>query len=135
MIGPALAARQLILALLLGCVAGIGYGILRPARPRWLADGIFGVLLGGLWVYLGFAVCDGDLRLLHTAVLFLGAIGFHFLFGRWLIPVYSAFWQGIFRGFAAIFRLFRKIFQKITNFLFPTVRKWSRIKEIIKRRR
>ena len=123
MIGPALAARQLAAGLLLGAVAGMGYGFLRPMRPRWLADGMFGVLLGGLWVYLGFAVCDGDLRFLHTAVLFIGAIGFHYLFGRWLIPVYSWFWQGLFKGFAAIFRFFRKIFKKITNFLFPSTKK------------
>lgn len=113
MIGPALAARQLVAALLLGAAAGMGYGFLRPARPRWLADFLFGILLGGIWVYLGFGVCGGDLRFLHTAVLLMGAVGFHFLFGRWLIPVYSAFWQGIFRGFCAIFRFFRKIFKKI----------------------
>ena len=123
MIGPAQAARQLMTALLLGSVAGMGYGVLRPARPQWLADFLFGILLGGLWVYLGFGVCKGDLRFLHTAVLFIGALGFHFLFGRWLIPVYSRFWQGIFGVFSAIFHFFRKIFKKITNFLFPSVKK------------
>jgi len=121
--GPALAARQLAAALLLGAAAGMGYGFLRPARPRWLADLLFGILLGGLWVYLGFGVCGGDLRFLHTAVLFIGAAAFHFLFGKWLIPVYSWFWQGIFRGFSVIFHFFRKIFQKITNFLFPSAKK------------
>ena len=123
MIGPALAARQLVMGLLLGSVAGMGYGFLRPVRPRWLADLLFGILLGGLWVYLGFGVCQGDLRFLHTAALFIGALGFHFLFGRWLIPVYSWFWQGIFGVFSAIFRYFQKIFKKITNFLFPSVKK------------
>lgn len=123
MIGPALAARQLVMALLLGAVAGMGYGILRPARPRWLGDSLFGILLGGLWVYLGFGICGGDLRFLHTAVLLIGAVGFHYLFGRYLIPAYSWFWQGIFGAFSAIFRFFRKIFKKITNFLFPSVKK------------
>lgn len=123
MTGPLLAARQLAVAILLGCLAGMAYGFLRPFRPRWLGDGIFIAVLGWLWVYLGFGVCRGDLRLGYTAALFLGAIGFHCLFGRGLIPVYSRFWQGIFAGFAGIYGLFRKIFEKITKFLFPTVKK------------
>lgn len=113
MTGPALAARQILLSLLLGGLAGIVYGFLRPARPRLLADSIFAIVLGVLWVYLEFGICGGDLRLLHTAGLFLGAVGFHCTVGKSLIPVYSAFWKGIFRVFSAIFVCFKKFFKKI----------------------
>lgn len=113
MTGPAEAARQLLAALLLGCVAGLGYGFLRPAKPRHLMDGLFILLLGWLWIYLCFGVCKGDPRLGHTFALFLGAFAFHRLFGRWLFPVFSLFWQGIYGAFSGFCTLCKKIFKKL----------------------
>lgn len=113
MTGPALAARCLAAAILLGAVAGIAYGFLRPVRPRWLGDGLFVCILSWLWVYLGFGVCQGDLRLGYTAGLFLGAMGFHCLFGRGLLPVFSWFWEGLYAAFSFFFTGFKKFFKKL----------------------
>jgi hypothetical protein len=113
MTGPAEAARQLLSAVLLGGLTGLGYGFLRPAKPRYLMDLFFVLGLGWVWIYLCFGVCRGDPRLGHTLALLLGAFAFHRLFGRWLLPVFSLFWQGIYGVFVRIFACFKKFFKKL----------------------
>lgn len=80
---PEVAAYRLACSVVLGGALGLYYGFLRPLRPRhtWLADILF--LAGAVWVwlYLGFAVCRGDLRtgygfgLLTGLILWEGARG------------------------------------------------------------
>ena len=120
---PLLAAQRFGIACLLGCGLGLYYGILRPLRPKWtgLSDVLF--LLGGFWVwiYLGFGVCQGDLRMGYTAGLFLGGIIWESTAGRWLRPVFQHFWKIIGRilGFFLwpVERILKNI-AKIKKFLF-----------------
>ena len=76
MTGPRDAAVRFALACLLGGGLGLVYGFLRPLRPRHtgLADGIFLPVLVWTWLYLGFEICRGDLRLGYTAGLAVGGI-------------------------------------------------------------
>ena len=95
MSAPAVAAQRLGIACLLGCGLGLYYGFLRPLRPKWtgLSDLLF--LLGGFWtwLYMGFGVCRGDLRLGYTAGLVAGGFLWECTVGRWLRPVFRAFWD------------------------------------------
>ena len=94
MTAPAIAARRFLISCLLGAALGLYYGFLRPLRPRHtvLADGLF--LLGGagVWVYLGFGVCGGDLRLGYTLGLLAGGILWESGPGAFLRPVFDRFW-------------------------------------------
>ena len=75
MTAPALAFRHFCTACLLGVLLGVYYGFLRPLRPRFttLSDLLFVLGAGWVWLYLGFAVCRGDLRLGYFAGLFVWA--------------------------------------------------------------
>ena len=52
--------------LLLGGGLGLLYGFLRFFRPRWLGDLLFVIVLFRTWLYLGFGLCGGDLRMGYT---------------------------------------------------------------------
>ena len=117
--------------LLLGGGLGLFYGFLRFFKPRWLADLFFIIGLFWTWIYLGFGICGGDLRLAYTLSLVLGCILWECSFGKLLRPVFSAFWQGIHRLFFRIWQLFKNILKKawiFKNFLFARSKKWVTIK-------
>ena len=131
MISPDIAFRRFLTGLVLGCVLGIFYGFLRPVRrgKAVLSDLIFVLLAGWIYLYYGFAVCRGDLRMGYLAAPILGALAFDQGFGRWLRPVFDGFW----RFFNAIFRPFQLLFkkiEKIIKFLFASWKKWGTIKRI-----
>ena len=88
--------------LLLGGGLGLLYGFLRPFRPRWLGDLLFIIALFWAWIYLGFALCRGDIRMGYSLCLPLGAFLWECSFGRWLDPAFSVFWD----GFYGVFRVF-----------------------------
>ena len=118
-------------ALLLGGVLGIVYDFLQPLKPRWFSDLLFVGALFYLWVQLVFGLCGGDLRFAYSATLILGAGLWHWLFGVWILPVFSLFWRGLFRIFRLILLPFKKTWEKmrkIQNFLFATGKKWVTIK-------
>ena len=71
---PAVAAQRFGMACLLGVLLGVYYGFLRPLRPKLtaLSDLLFVLGAGWVWLYLGFAVCRGDLRFGYTCGMFLG---------------------------------------------------------------
>ena len=96
---PAVAAGRLAIACGLGLVLGLVYGFLRPMRARatHLGDGIFLLCATGAWLYLGFGICEGDLRLGYFAGLFAGGFLWEMTVGRLLRPVFFAFWKVFFR--------------------------------------
>ena len=112
---PILAAQQLIIACLLGILLGLLYGFLRPLRPKYtaLADFVFLLIAGWVWLYLGFAVCKGDLRLGYSAGLFAGGILWELTLGRVLRPVFSCFWHWIGKFIKLIFLPYGLILKKI----------------------
>ncbi|MBQ6831168.1 MAG: spore cortex biosynthesis protein YabQ [Oscillospiraceae bacterium] len=129
---PALDAYRFGVACVLGLFLGICYGLLRPLRPRLtaLSDLLFLIPAGYCWLYLGFAVCRGDIRLSYCAGLVLGAIAWDRTFGRWLMPVFFSFWKVIFQSVHLIFGFFEKIFKKSGQKLkkiFALLKKWFTI--------
>ena len=130
---PATDIRRFLLACLLGLGLGIWYGALRPLRRRhpYAADLLFLFALFPAWLYLGFAVCHGDLRLGYTAGLFLGCILEELTVGILLRPYFSILWQlecRIFSVFTLPIKNFFVFCGKIVNFLFARSKKWSTIK-------
>jgi len=126
---PAVQFGRFITGAVLGAGVGIFYGFLRPVRRKlpWFADLIFAA--AAIWVYLfyGFAVCRGDLRVAYWAAGIAGALLWDNLPGRWLQPVFDGFWR-----FIGIFlRPLGKFFQKIGGFtkkILATAKKWGTIK-------
>lgn len=92
---PAVAFARILRALAIGAGLGIFYEFLRPLRPKFtaFADLVFSLAFGWGWVYLGFAVCGGDLRIGYLAALGVGCGLSHSLLGRALSPVFSWFWH------------------------------------------
>lgn len=107
---PQQAARQALIALLVGCACGLLHGFLRPVGRKHphLADLVFGAGLLWAWLYVGFAVCAGDLRLGYTGALFAGTVLWELSFGRLLRPLFTGIW----RFFARLFRFAASPFVK-----------------------
>jgi hypothetical protein len=114
MTAPALAAGRLAAACLMGLGLGLWYGFLRPLRPKFtlLSDLLFLLALFPSWVYLGFGICEGDLRLGYIAGLALGGFLWEFTAGRVLRPVFAGFWRAIFQILWWFCRPFQKFFKK-----------------------
>lgn len=91
---PAETALRFGVAIALGGGLGLCYGFLRPLRPRHttFADLVFVAVAFWVWLYLGFAVCRGDLRLGYTAGLVCGGFAWELTIGRLLRPVFYGFW-------------------------------------------
>ena len=126
---PAAQFGQFVTGLALGCGVGIFYGFLRPIQRKMphLTDLFFSLVV--IWVYLfyGFGVCKGDLRLVYLAAGVAGAVLWDSLPGRWLQPVFDGFWRRI----GSFLRPFAKMFRKILCFskkILATAKKWGTIK-------
>lgn len=123
MTAPAVAALRFFLACVLGLGLGVIYSFLRPLRPRLtgLSDALFVVSLLMAWVYLGFGICGGDLRLGYTAGLFVGLCLWEWTAGRLLRPLFFRFWWllgRIFRVLTAPVRAIFRFFPKIVKIVF-----------------
>lgn len=129
MTAPELAAGRFSAACLLGLGLGAWYGFLRPLRPKWtvLADGLFLLGLYWAWLYLGFALCGGDLRLGYTLGLGVGAVCWDHTAGRLLRPVFSGFWKAAAKT-GRFFLFPGKYFLKKVKILFALAEKWVTIK-------
>lgn len=128
MTAPALAAGRFLRCLAVGLALGFCYGFLHPPRRRMtaLADGIFVVMVAAGWIYCGFGICQGDLRLGAAAGLLLGILAWEMTVGRLLRPIIGEIWKipGIlFRPFAKILDFFRKNAKKH----FASGKKWVTI--------
>ena len=133
MTGPAETAVRFVQACLLGGGLGLVYGFLRPLRPRFtaLADGIFLIAMLWVWLYLGFAICRGDLRLGYTAGLAVGAVVFDRTAGIWIRPVFWGFWRGLGSIWGWLTQPVKNFFKKSADFakkIFSSAGKWVTIK-------
>ena len=92
---PELAARQFLLACLVGAGLGLVYGFLRPVRRRHgiLGDVLFLAALFWGWLYWGFGICGGDYPGPGLVGLGLGAVAWEATAGRLLRPVFLFFWK------------------------------------------
>lgn len=108
---PAQAAVCMAWALALGAGLGVVYGFLRPLRPRWtlLTDLVFVLAALYAWLFLGFAVCRGEIRLAGTGGLLAGCLAWELSLGRLLRPVFSGFWRVVGGGLRMIWLPFEKI--------------------------
>ena len=93
MTAPGESARQFLWALGLGIPLGLWYSFLRPLglRGNGLRDVLFLVAAFWAWLWHGFAVCDGDLRLGTTMGLPLGVLLWETGPGRRLRPIFYRF--------------------------------------------
>lgn len=116
--GPALDGRRFLWACGIGLILGMYYGFLRPLRPKHtlLSDALFMPALFYAWLYLGFAICRGDLRLGYCLGLLAGGLVWEWTVGRLLRPVFRGFWRVISTIFNGFLNIFRKIFRKIHKF-------------------
>lgn len=110
--------HRLWISCLLGLLLGVVYGFLRPLRPKHtvIADGLFLLFLIWAWLYHGFAVCRGDLRLGYYAGFPIGAVLWCKTLGRLFSPVFILFWKGIGGIFHGLTFPFKIIYKKIKNF-------------------
>ena len=110
---PEIAFGRFVTGLLLGCLLGVYYGFLRPLRRRrtFLPDLLFVAAAGWVYLYYGFAICRGDLRMGYMAAPILGAIGWDVTVGRWLRPVFGVFWHFCGRMVLAFHNFFKKIYK------------------------
>ena len=126
---PAVAAARFCMAAAVGTGLGLFYGFLRPLRRKsnWFTDLIFVIATFFGWLYVGFGICRGDLRMAYFAGMALGGFGWEMTVGKLLRPVFFGFWQGIRKILAVIAFPMKKIFEisrKIAKKVFAKCRKW-----------
>lgn len=112
--GPALDGWRFLWACGIGLILGLYYGFLRPLRPKHTltADTLFLPAMFFGWLYLGFAICQGDLRLGYCLGLLLGGFFWEMTVGKLLRPVFRGFGRIISKIFRSIWNIIRKIFEK-----------------------
>ena len=107
--------------------AGLGcfYGFLRPLRRKRHAipDLIFVLAAFWGWLYVGFGICRGDLRLAWFFGMLLGGILWESTAGRLLRPVFFEFWRLLLWPFEKIFSFLAKNAKKV----FAKCKKWVTI--------
>ena len=126
---PGESARQFLWALALGVPLGLWYSFLRPLgrRRNALRDLLFLGALFWAWLWHGFAVCDGDLRLGTAAGLPLGVLLWEAGPGRRLRPIFYRIWHDLGRIWGILLFPLRKIFKKAKKYV-ASGRKWVKIK-------
>ena len=117
MTAPALVAQRLLTAAILGAFTGLIFSFLKPLAEMHpvVSDLLFLPALYLAWIYLGFSVCQGDLRLGYTLGLLAGWGLWEITLGRVISPVFGTFW---------------KVFGKIFHFLLFPVKKFLKKRNI-----
>ncbi|MBQ3000543.1 MAG: hypothetical protein IJD63_02215 [Oscillospiraceae bacterium] len=115
---PVLLFSRFLSACLLGGGLGIFYDLFTPLPRivRHFTDALFVFALFACGIYLGFGICEGDLRPAYSAGLFVGFFLWRNTLGRLLRPLLSmlfGFAQGVFGKFWV---LCRKISKNISGF-------------------
>jgi hypothetical protein len=126
---PAEEAWRFACSVFLGMALGPGYDLLRPLGSRHpdLADLLFAPLLLWVWLYVSFAVCRCDIRMVYTLGMLGGFCLWELTAARWLQPLCFLFWQKT----GACVRFFLvpwKNFLKFVKILFASAKKWVTIK-------
>lgn len=95
MMRPGIELTRFFLSLCTGGVLGICYEFLRPLRPRHTltADLLFILAASYGWLYIGFAVCDGDLRIAYYTGMIAGILLLIPPSHRLLSPIFRGFWN------------------------------------------
>ena len=116
---PALAAQRFLQCCALGGGLGLWYGFLRPLRRgrSVAADLLFFVGAVWAWLYAGFAVCGGDLRLGYFAALAVGMLIFDWTAGLLLRPLFAGFWKKTGSIFRKTLAPVKNFFKKNKNFI------------------
>ena len=130
---PAEDLRRFLFACLFGLGLGLLWDFLRPFRQKRpnLSDGLFLLVTGQVWLYLGFSVCKGDLRLGYSLGLLLGGFVWEITLGQLFRPVFLGFSRiitEIFSFFALPMKKFFKKIAKNAKFLLATGKKAVTIK-------
>ena len=131
---PEIMAWRLGRCVLLGATVGLMSDLTAPLRRRaaFLADGIWGLWILGIWLTVSFSVCRGDVRLGYSAAAFAGALGWRWSVSSLLRPVFFRLWERAERFFLLPVKLSKILLKKTKNFrkkLFPTGRKWVTIRK------
>lgn len=126
---PEVAAKRLLWSLGLGAAMGFLYGALGPLgrKRRHLADGLFVLGFWWEWLYLSFAVCQGDIRSGCFWAMLAGMGLWQLTAGRLLEPVFARVWKFLERTWG-FFLYPGKKFLKNTKILFASAEKWVTIK-------
>ena len=121
---PEIAFKRFTAGLMFGCLLGVYYGFLRPLRRKrtFFPDLLFVAAAGWIYLYYGFNLCRGDLRMGYVAAPILGAVAWDLTVGRWLMPIYAGLW-GILGGMLRPFQFFFKKICIFIKFLFATGKK------------
>ena len=112
----------LVSRFLKACLLGVGLGFLYdlfaslPRRFRHIGDTLFIIGLFVCGIYLGFGVCQGDLRPVYSAGLLIGASGWHYTIGKLFRMLLIRFFHLLIKLFFIIFRPIKKIFIFISVF-------------------
>ena len=130
MTAPGAAAGRFLSACLLGVGLGVVYAFLRPPRQKHphLSDTLFLLALFPAWIYLGFGICGGDLRLGYTAGLFLGTWAGAATLGRLLQPLFCFLWKILTFPLHLLKKFFKKM-KKIAKKLLASGKKWFTMKK------
>lgn len=126
---PAESAWRFACSVLLGMALGTGYDFLRPLGRKHphLADLLFAPVLFWGWLYVSFAVCRCDIRVVYTLGMLAGLVVWECTAARWLQPLCFFFWQRM-EALACFLLIPWKKFLKIVKNLFASAKKWSTIK-------
>ncbi len=115
---PALLFFRFLIACLLGGGLGIFYDLLTPfprcLRP--LTDSLFVIGLFACGIYLGFGICEGDLRISYSAGLFAGFLLWRNTLGRLLRPLLALVFRFVAGIFFHIWTFCKKISKNISVF-------------------
>lgn len=111
MTAPLDAGRCLLSAFALGFLPGLLHSFLQPLRRKHkhIADLFSVIALLWCWVYVGFGVCGGDLRMGYLGGMMAGFTLCIYTLGRWLQWLFHWFYAGIHRLLRNILAFFRKI--------------------------
>ncbi len=115
---PALLFSRFLTACLLGGGLGLFYDLFTPLPRgvRHLTDVLFVFSLFACGIYLGFGICEGDLRPAYSAGLLVGFLVWRNTLGRLLRPVLALLFGFVWGIFGKLWAVRRKISKNISVF-------------------
>ena len=122
---PGVVWERLAGCFLAGVLLGPAVDLLRPLHRRLpvLTQILMALDLTVCWLYTSFGLCRGELQMGCYMAVLAGLALWETFFGRAAASFFGLFWQ------FALFplKISLKFFRRISNFLFPSWKKWSTI--------